>query len=128
MAQYLTYSEYQQYGGTMSETDFTVEEFAARKRIDKMTLCRVQNMAVIPEEVKLAIMKIITYNQRYSSGAQANSAIVSSFNTDGYSESYGGAAEQAESAGVQLQKELNDLLFGVPSNDSGGHLRYLGVD
>lgn len=128
MAQYLTYDEYAAYGGDLSEQDFVLEEFAARKLIDKMTLCRVQGMEVIPEEVKLAVMRIIKYNQRYSSAAQADNAIVSSYNTDGYSESYGGVSEQTENARNQLMREVSDLLFGVPSGDSGGHLRYLGVD
>jgi hypothetical protein len=29
---YLTYAEYQAYGGTLSEADFTLAEFKARKR------------------------------------------------------------------------------------------------
>ena len=38
---YLTYEEYQAYGGTLPEADFTLAEFRARKRIDYLTASRV---------------------------------------------------------------------------------------
>ena len=126
MAQYLTYAEYRAYGGDMSEQDFTLAEFKARSRIDRMTLARVQYMQVVPEEVKLAMMCIIKVDSKYSADAQADSAIVASFSTDGYSESYGGASEQAVSAETQLTNQVHSMLFGV-LDDNGVPLLYMGV-
>ena len=127
MAQYLTYAEYQQYGGTMSETDFTIAEFKARSRIDRMTLARVQAMQTVPEEVKMAMMVIMKVDSKYSADAMSDSAIVSAFNTDGYSESYGGIAEQSDNAQTQLNQQLSKMLFGV-MDDYGVPLLYRGLE
>lgn len=126
MAQYLTYEEYVGHGGNLSETDFTLAEFKARSRIDLMTLSRVKNMKVVPEEVKLAMMVIMKVDSKYSSDSQADSAIVSSFSTDGYSESYGGTSEQSENAERQVTNEVNKMLFGV-LDDYGVPLIYKGL-
>lgn len=126
MAQYLTYEEYISYGGTLSEQDFTLAEFKARSRIDWMTLARVQNMQVVPEEVKMAMMVIMKVDSKYSADAQVDSAIVSSFSTDGYSESYGGISEQAQNAYNQTTNEVYKMLFGV-CDDTGTPLIYKGV-
>lgn len=53
---YLTYAEYQAYGGTLPESDFTLAEFKARKRVDYLTDSRVENMTEVPEAVKLAMI------------------------------------------------------------------------
>lgn len=127
MAQYLTYAEYQAYGGDMSETDYVLAEFKARSRIDRMTLARVQNMQTVPEEVKMAMMCIIKVDSKYSADAQSDSAIVSAYNTDGYSESYGGISEQSDNAQTQLNQQLSKMLFGV-LDDDGVPLLYRGVE
>ena len=126
MAQYLTYEEYQAYGGEMSEKDFTLAEFKARSRIDRLTLARVQYMKTVPEEVKLAMMCIMKVDTKYSADAQVDSAIVSSFNTDGYSESYGGISEQTATAEQQINRQVRTMLFGV-LDDAGVPLVYMGV-
>lgn len=127
MAQYLTYDEYIDLGGTLYEMDFILAEFKARSRIDRMTLARVKYMKEVPEEVKLAMMCIIKVDNKYSADAQVDSAIVSSFSTDGYSESYGGVSEQATSAEEQLTKQVESMLFGV-LDDNGVPLIYKGVE
>lgn len=127
MAQYLTYDEYLSYGGTMSENDFPVAEFKARSRIDRMTLARVQAMQEVPEEVKMAMMVILKVDGKYSADAMSDSAIVSAFNTDGYSESYGGIAEQSDNAQTQLNQQLSKMLFGV-TDDYGIPLVYRGLE
>ena len=126
MAQYLTYEEYVSYGGTIPESEFTVAEFKARSRIDWLTLARVQNMATVPEEVKLAMMVIMKVDEKYSADAQVDSAIVSSFNTDGYSESYGGVSEQTSVIETQVNQQVCKMLFGV-LDDTGTPLIYKGL-
>ena len=126
MAQYLTYEEYVALGGDMGAADFTLAEFKARSRIDWLTLGRVQYMQTVPEEVKLAMMVLIKVDSKYSADAQAGNAIVSSFSTDGYSESYGGASEQSSTAQAQANKEVCKMLFGV-LDDAGVPLIYRGL-
>lgn len=116
---YLTYEEYVELGGTMSETDFTLAEFKARKRIDYLTDSRVAAMASVPEAVKLCIMAIMNIEAKAGAEAQVTNPVVTSFNTDGYSESYGKAmsaddAEKSMNALIKtyLSGEVDD--YGIP--------------
>jgi len=123
---YLTYDEYQSYGGTLPEADFTLAEFRARKRVDYLTDSRVENMAEVPEAVKQAMMSIIKVDSAVGVDAQAGSPLVASFSTDGYSENYGSAADQTANVEKQLNAEIRRLLFGV-KDDNGVPLLYRGV-
>lgn len=118
-AQYLTYEEYKEYGGTLPPADFMEAEFNCRKRIDRLTDCRVQYMAEVPEAVKRCMFSLIKIDASAGAEAQISNPTVTSFNTDGYSESYGHAlsAEDAEQVmtrmiATDLYGELND--YGVP--------------
>ena len=123
---YLTYDEYAMYGGTMSEADFPLAEFKARKRIDTLTDSRVEKMAEVPEAVKLAMVSIIKADSAVGVDAQAGAPLVASFSTDGYSESYGSAADQTANVERQLTAELRRLLYGV-KDDDGVPLLYRGL-
>ena len=126
MDKYLTYQEYTQYGGTMPEADFDIAEYKAQGRIDYLTDCRVQSMAVVPESVKRAIMAIMKVDSAYSVDAQVDNPTVASFSTDGYSESYGSISEQASAANAALNAEINRMLYGV-KDDNGVPLLYRGL-
>lgn len=126
MDKYLTYSEYMQYGGELDESDFNIAEFKAQSRIDYLTDCRVQNMAVIPEAVKLCIMSIMKVDSAYGVEAQANNPLAASFSTDGYSESYGSASEQTSAVNNTLSDTICQMLYGV-KDDNGVPLLYRGL-
>jgi len=123
---YLTYDEYLAYGGTLSEVDFALAEFKARKRVDYLTDSRVEAMTEIPEAVKLAMMSIIKADGAVGVDAQAGAPLVASFSTDGYSENYGSAADQTANVEKQLNAELRQLLYGV-KDDEGVPLLYRGL-
>lgn len=124
--EYLTYDEYQSYGGTASESDFVMLEFRARKRIDRMTASRVQNMSEVPEAVKLCMMSLIQIDSKAGAEAQVENPVVTSFNTDGYSESYG-KAMSAEDAGKAMSASIRTMLWGEVDDD-GVPLLYRGLD
>ena len=124
---YLTYDEYQNRGGDLNELDFVQAEYTARKRIDCATFGRVQDMSAVPEAVKQCMMVIMRVNSRYGAEAQANTPLVASFSTDGYSETYGSATEQAQGAEKALDDQINFLLYGE-NDDNGVPLLYRGVD
>ncbi len=126
MPLYLTYEEYQAYGGTLAEGDFNLAEFRARKRVDYLTDSRVAAMAEVPEAVKLAMMSIIRVDGAVGVDAQAGAPLVASFSTDGYSENYGSAADQTTNAERQLNAELRRLLYGE-KDDNGVPLLYRGL-
>ena len=122
---YLTYEEYKAYGGTLSETDFTVMEFKCRKRIDKLTDCRVQKMSSVPEAVKLCVMSLIKLESVVGTEAQAENPVVTSFSTDGYSESYGKAMGVSD-ASTAMNSTVYSMLYGE-LDDNGVPLLYRGV-
>ena len=123
--QYLTYEEYTQYGGAESQAAFTLLEFKARKRIDYLTASRVQNMEAVPESVKLCMMTLINMDAKVGAEAQAVNPHMTSFNTDGYSESYGHALS-ADDAARQMDKQIAAMLYGE-KDDNGVPLLYRGA-
>ena len=127
MEKYLTYAEYQAYGGTLAEADFTLAEFRAQKHIDYLTDTRVKEMAEVPEEVKLCLMSLIKLDSKIGVDAQADNPLVASFNNDGYSESYGSAADQTANLKKEMNQTIREMLYGV-LNDEGVPLLYRGLD
>lgn len=127
-ATYLTYSEYQAYGGSaVTQQQFQTAEFKARKRIDYLTDSRVQDMENVPEAVKLCMTSIINADAASGADALASSPLVASFTTDGYSESYGSAAEQQAAMNNALNKQIKEMLYGE-LDDNGTPLLYRGLD
>lgn len=125
-AQYLTFEEYQSYGGTASETAFPLFEFRARKRIDRLTASRVQAMETVPEAVKLCMMSLIGIDSKAGAEAQVENPVVTSFNTDGYSESYGKALS-VEDADKTMSASIRSMLWGE-KDDNGVPLLYRGLE
>lgn len=126
--QYLTYAEYEEYGGKdLDETAFSMEEFKARKQLDYLTDSRVQAMAAVPEAVKRSVFILVQLESKMGVTAQLDNPIVASFNTDGYSESYGSATEQADNARKNAMRTVRNLLYGE-NDDRGVPLLYRGLD
>ena len=126
MAQYLSYGQYQSWGGTLDEAAFNLAEIRARARIDAMTQKRVAYMRAVPEQVQAAMMEIITVDGPFSASAQASAPVAASFTTDGYSESYGSAESRTATVEKQLNRSVEALLDGV-TDDDGTPLLYAGV-
>lgn len=126
MAQYLTYEQYQAWGGTLEESAFNLAEIKARSRVDALTMGRVARMAAVPEQVQAAMMEIITVDGTFSASAQAAAPVAASFTTDGYSESYGSAESRTAAIEKQLTGSILALLDGV-LDDDGVPLTFAGV-
>lgn len=125
---YLSYQEYTAYGGSaVTQEQFPTAEFKARKRIDYLTDSRVQDMQTVPNAVKLCMTSIINADAAAGADALAASPLVSSFTTDGYSESYGGAAEQQAAMQAALSRQIKEMLYGE-LDDNGTPLLYRGLD
>ena len=124
-ANYLTYEEYVGYGGSASQTAFPTLEFKARKQIDYLTANRVQGMENIPDSVKLCMVTIMNMDQATGAEAQAVNPQKTSFNTDGYSESYGHSLS-ADDTAKQIKKQITAMLYGE-TDDNGVPLLYRGA-
>lgn len=123
---YLTYPEYVEHGGTAFLTEFAMLEFRARKRIDRLTSCRVQKMKTVPQDVKLCVLTLIEIDRKVGIEAQVDNPVVTSFNTDGYSETYGNALSAAD-AEQSMSATIKSMLWGV-TDDKGVPLLYRGVE
>ena len=64
---YLTFEEYQNYGGTLSETAFNGVIYDAQIKIDYYTFSRLINDTEIGDKVKRATYKIIELIRDYNS-------------------------------------------------------------
>lgn len=100
-------------------------ELKSRKRIDYLTDSRVQNMQTVPDAVKLCAFALIALEEAVGVEAQATNPAVTSFNTDGYSESYGNTLN-ADEARRQMNKLVGEYLYGE-RDDDGVPLLYRGV-
>lgn len=124
--QYLTYEEYQELGGTLTQTPFNLLEYELRKRLDLYTKDRLHEVESIPNEVKLCMFKMMTDMEKYASDSNVN-LNYSSETTDGYSITYGGPQSVQQMVATK-QFELNDTmmnyLYGVIVNNE--HLIYQG--
>lgn len=85
---YLTYTEYTQFSGTLSEAEFNRFCFRAECEINNATFGRCKQLADndIPEAVKRCMFELIEYlSENTNNGAVSN---VQSFSNDGYSVAY----------------------------------------
>lgn len=126
--EYLTYVQYQDMGGQLPETAFRPLEFKSRKRIDRLTDCRVQPMAAagnVPEAVQFCMSALIELESKVGATAQVENPVVTSFSTDGYTESYGNLPKQAE-AEKQMDAVVSQYLYGE-LDSYGIPLLYRGV-
>ena len=56
---YITYTEYKELGGTVSETNFPNYERKAQRFIDYITFDRIKKLTTVPDEVKEVITEFI---------------------------------------------------------------------
>lgn len=80
---YLTFSEYSEYGGTVSESVFPLLEKKARRKLDYFTQDRLKTATTIIDEVKEVMTEFINQLSSASDGEK-----VSSFSHDGISVSF----------------------------------------
>lgn len=124
--QYLTYSEYQELGGSLTETPFNLLEYQARKEIDLYTKLRLVDLETIPQEVKLCVFDLINTLEKYVQDSNFNVNYTSE-TIDGYSKSYATAGQIGEIVKAK-QIELDDIimtdLYGLIVN--GEHAIYRG--
>lgn len=122
---YLTYDEYKELGGDLSETAFNLAEFKAEKRIDYLTDSRVRGMNTVPQAVKLCVFVVIGMDSVVGTEAQVANPIITSFNNDGYSESYGNVM-RADEATKAMNATVREYLYGEV-DDYGVPLLYRGI-
>lgn len=125
--QYLTFEEYQSYGGQLDEPTFNREELKAQRKIDFITNNRLVNDTVIPEPVKISIYEVMLLFKEKENYENPESQNVTGFSNDGVSVTFENQSvkEYQESFDNRLSAKVKELLFGV-SNEAGISLLYRG--
>lgn len=124
---YLTYAEYQNYGGTLSMTAFENYAFNAEGIVNRYTFNRLINETDIPEAVKRVVYSLIDIADRQTQ-AMSSTGTVTSRSNDGVSESYG--TMTPDSVYQALSAKVGDIvtqgLSGVRTA-GGKRLLYRGL-
>lgn len=133
---YLTYDEYQEYGGTLDETAFLQYEFEARALIDWWTFNRLQNEEQLPEAVSRCMYSLIhlaeTKNKALILDSQTDDgtiqAGIASESNDGVSTAYNtlSAKDAMESVKQEAETTIQFYLSGV-RNSLGHKVLYRGI-
>ena len=118
----IDYDAYRAMGGDMGEAEFERAEALARGRLNWLTDGRIEGLDPVPENVKRAVKAVIDWDAAYA----ADRPLLTGFNADGYSETYGAAADQARAASAALNRALTHLLADVRGAD-GLLVLYRGV-
>lgn len=136
---YITFSEYKNLGGTLSESTFNSLIYEAQAKIDYYTFSRLKNDTDISQSVKVCLVKILTllntYNEYIRVVTDVNSPIVSSQSNDGVSISYGGylgntSPSDIKSISDKLKEDIKTTIqeyLDGEKNSCGQVLLYRGV-
>lgn len=127
MTLYCSYPDYTVYGGSMPDAQYELYGQRASRYIDKLTLGRAEAaLEAHPEDLKIpladACAQIADLLLQGKKARAAAAEGISSANTDGYSESYTGAA----GADLSLSKACRSVLADALGADPYG-LLYAGV-
>lgn len=127
---YLTYKEYKDMGGTLTQTPFTLLEQESSRKIDIRTQNRLSGVEEIPVEVKYCVFNLIeslsVYNKLKTN--MSDKGNIASTTTDGYSESYMTPAQTKElvkSKNNEISEIIKTWLTDIKVN--GENLLYPGV-
>lgn len=134
---YLTYTEYQNMGGTLDETAFDEFEFEAECMVNWYTFSRLQRDTEYPETVKRCMYALIKLAKKLqdasslgedASGSSGTSASIASQSNDGVSISYNvmSASDLFEKYKDEMINVIKRYLQGV-TNSFGHKLLYRGI-
>lgn len=108
---YLTYKEYKDMGGTLTQTPFTLLEQESSRKIDIRTQNRLSGVEEIPNEVKYCVFNLIESMSVYAKlkHNMSEKGNLASTTTDGYSESYMTPAQIKETVNSQ-KNEISEII------------------
>lgn len=123
---YIEIDQYLRLGGNlMDESAFNRLSYRAEKLIDRYTQSRVRKMKGVPESVQRCMVELINIMGASDPSELATKPVLSSFNNDGYSETYA-APVTVDSVTARMVGTILDYLT-EQKDDEGTPLLYLGV-
>ena len=134
---YLTYEQYQEYGGTLDETTFSDYEFEASTQVDWYTFNRLHGETEYPEALTRLMYRLIKILELKAQALGVNALddntndgnySIASRSNDGVSVSYNvlSASELAENSKKEISNAVQMYLQGL-TNSLGRKLLYRGL-
>lgn len=80
--QYLTYDEYKELKGNLSEMPFCLLEYRAEKQVDELTSNRFRKTSDYPIELKLCINELMTEIEKYNETGSKSSETVGNYSVN----------------------------------------------
>lgn len=121
---YLTYDEFENMGGSMSEDAFPRFELKARRRIDAVTFGRLQNETPVREAVRYCMFDLIQAMHEDEANAGFSGRDITAMSNDGVSVSYASGAQSG--SGSRYGNIVRAWLTGE-TDAYGVSLIYAGV-
>lgn len=126
---YLTYAEYQEFGGTLDEAAFLNYESTAEGTVNKYTYNRLLNDEIVPKAVKRVVFNLIGIAEQQKQAMSTDGGgMITSQSNDGVSTSYASMSPESIYQNLEAQKRdiIMDGLFGV-KNAKGHNLLFKGM-
>ena len=134
---YLSYSEYQKYGGKLDETTYNEYAFEAESVVDYYTFNRLKNDTVVSEPVKRLIFALIDIAQKKeatlglgvsSNHSAANEVYITRQANDGVDTTYNSmsASSLYQMCRQEMNRAVNRYLAHVV-NQAGQKVLYRGL-
>lgn len=108
---YLTFDEYQEWGGKLDETAFNRLSYKASRKIDRQTFNRLHNDTEIGEPVKRLMFELIGVINNSDTTSENYSPAIASEGNDGYSVSYAsGTIMTPEASDKKIESLIEEYL------------------
>lgn len=133
---YLTYAQYQAWGGTLDSATFNDLEFQAEGQINWYTFNRLTAMSVLPDAVQRCMYSLINilalqaqaYTLGGASDGSVSSGAITSQSNDGVSVSYNALnARDVDAVASQKIKDLIQRSLAGVKNQLGQEVLYRGL-
>ena len=123
---YLTFAEYQAWGGQQPESAYSRLEYKARKLVDEYTFGRLINAQVITEPVKRLMFELIGMIGNQDISAEGYGGMVESEGNDGYNLKMAAGTVLTADQSAEKMESLIETYLWDEKTASGVPLLYCG--
>lgn len=123
---YLTFAEYQEWGGQQSESAFGRLEYKARMLVDEYTFGRLKDAESVPEEVKRLIFELVGMLGNMDVSGEGYTDVAESESNDGYSIKMAEGTVLTAAESMQQMSMLIETYLANETTAAGVPLLYCG--
>lgn len=123
---YLTFAEYQAWGGQQSESAYSRLEYKARMMIDEYTFGRLRDEETIPEAVKRLTFELVGMWGNMDISGEGYAGVVDSESNDGYSIKMAAGTVLTAAESMQQMGNMIETYLANEKTAAGVPLLYCG--